>query len=87
MYYFLLNLSKCLKDLVHRRTFGPIVHKTDYIYSQKIIRSLKVNDTAKHEIKFIEKFSFRISKNEEQKLFLLRVSTLFCYKNDLIKKI
>ena len=50
----------------------------DYIQGQKIIRSLEVvNDTAERGVKLMEEFNDFHSKNEEQKQFLLRASTLF----------
>jgi len=52
--------------------------QNDYIQSQLTIRSLKVvNDTAEREVKLMEGFNDKITKNEDQKQFLLKVSSLY----------
>lgn len=52
----------------------------DYIEGQQIIESLRVvNDTAERGVKLMEEFNDKITKNEEQKQFLLKVSILFYY--------
>lgn len=48
--------------------------RQDYREGQKLIGSLRVvNDTAERGVKLIEEFNDKITKNEEQKQFLLQV--------------
>lgn len=50
----------------------------EYKKGKQIVRSLKVvNDTAERHVKLMEKFNCKITKNEEQKQFLLQVNTFF----------
>jgi len=50
----------------------------DYIQGQKIISSLHVvNNVAECGVKLMEEFNDKITKNKDQKQFLLRVNTLF----------
>lgn len=52
--------------------------QNDYIQGQQIIRSLKVvNDTAERGVKLMEEFNEKITKDEDQKQFLLKVSSLY----------
>lgn len=50
----------------------------EYKKGKEIVRSLKVvNDTAERHVKLMEEFNCKITKNEEQKQFLLQVNTFF----------
>jgi len=52
--------------------------QNDNIQGQQIIRSLKVvNDTAERGVKLMEEFNEKITKDEDQKQFLLKVSSLY----------
>lgn len=48
----------------------------EYKKAKEIVGSLKVvNDTTERHVKLMEEFNCKITKNEEQKQFLLQVNT------------
>lgn len=50
----------------------------EYKKGKEIVESLKVvNDTAERHVKLMEEFNSKITKNEEQKQFLLQVNSFF----------
>lgn len=50
----------------------------DYIQGLQTIRSLRVvNDTAGRGVKLMEEFNDKITKDEDQKQFLMKVSSLY----------
>jgi len=48
---------------------------SEFIEEQKIVSDLKVvNDLAEQSIKLMEEFNYKITKDEDQKQFLLKVN-------------
>lgn len=71
-----LNFFSCFKISSEFLKIDPVEWKNNVEYNnaRNIVSSIKVvNDTAERNVKLIEDFNQKITKNEEQKQFLLQV--------------